>query len=197
MKVLFFSFIVVVIDQLSKLFVKGFSIPFLNFSIHGLYEGQRIPLLGDFFNITLVENPGIAFGIDFGESFKFLIAFFSIIAGIGLVIYLYKSRKKIFSLRLAIALILGGAVGNLIDRIFYGIFYNYGPLFHGKVVDFFNLKFFNFFIFDKMFGSYVFNFADVAVTSGVILLLFALNRQRNTESSVNPVIENYLAENKE
>jgi len=196
-KVLFISFGVVLVDQLSKLFVKGFSIPFLNLSIHGMYQGERIPLLGNFFNITFVENPGIAFGIYFGDSFKFLISLFTLIASIGLAVYLYRSRDKIFSLRFAIALILGGAVGNLIDRIFYGVFYGYGPLFHGKVVDFFNLKFFNFFIFDRLFGSYVFNFADLSVTSGVILLLFALNWQRNIENEINPAVENYLAENKE
>ena len=197
MKVLFISFGVVLVDQLSKLFVKGFSIPFLNLSIHGMYQGERIPLLGNFFNITFVENPGIAFGIYFGDSFKFLISLFTLIASIGLAVYLYRSRDKIFSLRFAIALILGGAVGNLIDRIFYGVFYGYGPLFHGKVVDFFNLKFFNFFIFDRLFGSYVFNFADLSVTSGVILLLFALNWQRNIENEINPAVENYLADNKE
>ncbi len=197
MKVLFFSFGVVLVDQLSKLFVKGFSIPFLNLSIHGMYQGERISLIGNFFNITFVENPGIAFGIYFGDSFKFLISLFTLIASIGLAVYLYRSRNKIFSLRFAIALILGGAIGNLIDRIFYGVFYGYGPLFHGKVVDFFNLKFFNFFIFDRLFGSYVFNFADLSVTSGVILLLFALNWQRNIENEINPAVENYLADNKE
>jgi len=196
-KVLFFSFGVVLVDQLSKLFVKGFSIPFLNLSIHGMYQGERISLIGNFFNITFVENPGIAFGIYFGDSFKFLISLFTLIASIGLAVYLYRSRNKIFSLRFAIALILGGAIGNLIDRIFYGVFYGYGPLFHGKVVDFFNLKFFNFFIFDRLFGSYVFNFADLSVTSGVILLLFALNWQRNIENEINPAVENYLADNKE
>jgi len=196
-KVLFFSFGVVLVDQLSKLFVKGFSIPFFNLSIHGMYQGERISLIGNFFNITFVENPGIAFGIYFGDSFKFLISLFTLIASIGLAVYLYRSRNKIFSLRFAIALILGGAIGNLIDRIFYGVFYGYGPLFHGKVVDFFNLKFFNFFIFDRLFGSYVFNFADLSVTSGVILLLFALNWQRNIEYEINPAVENYLADNKE
>jgi signal peptidase II len=196
-KVLFISFGVVLVDQLSKLFVKGFSIPFFNFNIHGMYQGERIPLIGNFFNITFVENPGIAFGIYFGDSFKFLISLFTLIASVGLAVYLYRSRNKIFSLRIAIALILGGAIGNLIDRIFYGVFYGYGPLFHGKVVDFFNLKFFNFFIFDRLFGSYVFNFADLSVTSGVILLLFALNWQRNIENEINPAVENYLAENKE
>jgi signal peptidase II len=162
-----------------------------------MYQGERISLIGNFFNITFVENPGIAFGIYFGDSFKFLISLFTLIASIGLAVYLYRSRNKIFSLRFAIALILGGAIGNLIDRIFYGVFYGYGPLFHGKVVDFFNLKFFNFFIFDRLFGSYVFNFADLSVTSGVILLLFALNWQRNIENEINPAVENYLADNKE
>ena len=191
MRVLFVSVFVVVIDQISKLMVKGFSVPFLKLDFHGMYVGQRIPLLGDLFNITFVENPGIAFGIDFGESFKILISIFSIIAGIFLLIYLYNNRDKTLGFRLAVALILGGAIGNLFDRIFYGVIYGYGPLFYGKVVDFFNIKLFNIFIFERLFGSYVFNVADIAVTSGVILLLYSLNKQRAIDSEPEPVIENF------
>ncbi len=162
-----------------------------------MYIGQRIPIVGDVFNITFVENPGIAFGIYFGDAFKFLISLFSIAASGLLLFYLYKSRKKILVLRLSLALILGGAVGNLLDRVFYGIIYGYAPLFHGKVVDFFNLRFFDLFIFNRIFGSYVFNVADIAVTVGVVLFMFALNSQNIIEKEENSATENLLVENKE
>lgn len=197
MKVLFVSLFVVIVDQISKLAVKGFSLPLLNLHFNGMLAGQRIPLLGDFFNITFVENPGIAFGINFGITFKILVSLFSLLAGIFLLIYLYRNRYKPLAFRLAVALILGGAIGNLFDRVFYGVIYGYGPLFYGKVVDFFNIKLFDLFIFDRIFGSYVFNVADLAVTSGVVLLLYSLNKQRESESQPASIIENYLTESKE
>ncbi len=64
---LYLSLGVVVIDQISKLLVKGFSIPFLNINFEGMYLGQMIPVSGDFFRITFVENPGMAFGYDPGK----------------------------------------------------------------------------------------------------------------------------------
>ena len=70
MRVLFLSVIIVLVDQISKLFVKGFSIPFLNFHYEGMYHGQRIPIIGDFFRLTFIENPGMAFGFDPGINFK-------------------------------------------------------------------------------------------------------------------------------
>lgn len=197
MRVLFVSFAVVLIDQISKFYVKGISISFLNLNFEGMYIGQRIPIIRDFFNITFVENPGIAFGIDLGNSFKMLISIFSIAASGLLLFYLYKSRKKILILRLSLALILGGAVGNLLDRAFYGIIYGYAPLFHGKVVDFFNLRFFDLFMFNRIFGSYVFNFADIAVTVGVVLFLFALNNQNMNEKEESAAVGNLLTENKD
>lgn len=197
MRVLFVSFAVILIDQISKFYIKGISVSFLNLNFGGMYIGQRIPIIGDFFNITFVENPGIAFGIDLGNSFKILISIFSIAASGLLLFYLYKSRKKLLILRLSLALILGGAIGNLLDRMFYGIIYGYAPLFHGKVVDFFNLRFFDLFMFNRIFGSYVFNIADVSVTFGVILFLFALNNQSTNEKEENAATENILAENKD
>lgn len=72
-----------------------------------MYLGQMIPVWGDFFRLTFVENPGMAFGYDPGESFKLIISIFSLIASIGLVIYLYVIRDKSLSLRIAIACIFG------------------------------------------------------------------------------------------
>ncbi len=160
-------------------------------------HGESIPLIGNTFNITFVENPGIAFGIDFGSQFKLLISIFTILASAGLLVYLYLNRHRNLGVRISLALILGGAVGNLIDRIFYGVAYGYGSLFYGKVVDFFNFRMFNLFIFNKTMGSYVFNVADIAVTAGVILLLFAMNREKADNPELNSTLENYLAENKE
>lgn len=185
MKLLFVSLGIFIIDQLSKLFVKGFSIPFLNLNHPGMYPGQSIPIVGDLFSITFVENPGIAFGIDFGSNFKFLISIFTIAATIGLLIYFYYIREKSFGMRLSIAIIIGGAFGNLIDRIFYGYIYGYSSLFYGKVVDFFDFRIFNLFLFNRTFGNYIFNIADMAVTVGVILLLF--NFRKSTADNTAPI----------
>ncbi len=194
MKVLFVSFFVVLVDQLSKLFVKGFNIPSLNMGFAGLQSGKSIPIIDHIFSISLVENPGIAFGIDFGSNFKLFISIFTLIASLALIFYIFKNKEKKISFRISLAFILGGAIGNLIDRIFYGIVYQYAPLFHGKVVDFCDFRMFNLFIFNHTFGSYVFNFADVSVTAGVILLLLALNKQKMVSSNPANEIEIALTE---
>ncbi len=194
MKVLFVSLFVVIIDQVSKLMVKGLSIPFIKLNIQGLERWQKIPVLGGIFNITLVENPGIAFGIDLGSNFKLIVSVFTLVASMGLLYYIFRNKEKKFGFRLSLALILGGAVGNLIDRIFYGILYDYAPLFHGRVVDFLDFRIFNLFIFNRTFGNYVFNFADVSVTAGVILLLFILNKQKITGDNFNSNLEKALSE---
>lgn len=189
MKALYVSLIIVIVDQITKLLVKGFAISFLGLNFEGMYLGQMIPVWGDFFRLTFVENPGMAFGYDPGESFKLIISIFSLIASIGLVIYLYVIRDKSLSLRIAIACILGGAVGNLIDRTFYGVFFDYAPLFYGKVVDFFDFDFFNFTLFGRSYDRWpVFNIADAAVTICVlILILFYKKHNEIEEVSENKV----------
>jgi len=152
--------------------VKGGTIPFLNIKANGMEYGQSINVIGDFFKITFVENPGLAFGIDVNNSSKLILSIFSLLASIGIFYYLYKSRDKKFIVRFALALILGGAIGNLIDRAFYGLFYGYAPLFYGRVVDFFNVDFFDFTIFGRTYDRWpIFNIADASVTIGVILLI--------------------------
>lgn len=172
MRVLFVSLIIVIVDQISKLIVKGFSIPFLNFSHKGMEFGERIPVIGDTFRFTFVENPGMAFGYYPGVDYKVFISLFSLVASIGLLIYIYTVRKEQLSLRLALAFILGGAVGNLIDRMFYGVFYGYADLFYGKVVDFLDFDFFDLNLFGRTQERFpIFNIADSAVTIGVLILL--------------------------
>lgn len=172
MRVLYLTFAVIFFDQLSKFYVKGISIPSLNINFEGMYFGESISVIGDFFRITFTENPGMAFGFDPGSDFKLFISVFSLVASVALLIYLYSIRKKSLSLKIAIALILGGAVGNVIDRMFYGMIYDYAPLFYGKVVDFFDFDFFNFSIFGRSYDRWpIFNIADAAVSIGVLILL--------------------------
>jgi signal peptidase II len=173
LKALYLTLAVIVADQLSKFYIKGISIPSLNIKFEGMYLGESIPVIDDFFRITFTENPGMAFGFDPGSDFKLLISVFSLLASFGLLIYLFTIRNKSLSLKIAIALILGGAVGNVIDRMFYGLIYDYAPLFYGKVVDFFDFDFFNFSIFGRNYDRWpIFNIADAAVSIGVLILLF-------------------------
>lgn len=193
MKVLYYSLILIIIDQITKLLVKGFKIPFLGIHHKGLKINSSIKIWDDIIQITHVENYGIAFGIDFGREFKVLLTIFTIIAAMLILYYLYLSRYKDFKIRLAIALIFGGAVGNIIDRTFYGVLYGYAPLFHGRVVDFIHIDFFDYTLFGKTYQSLpIFNFADVGVLSGILILLFISFKSKLNEetSSTENTIEN-------
>ncbi len=172
MRVLYATLFVVIFDQVTKFLVKGGTIPLLNLKVDGMFYGQSFEVFGDFFKITFVENPGLAFGIDVNETTKLLLSIFTLFASLGIFYYLYKSREQKLVVRFALALILGGAIGNLIDRTFYGMFYGYAPIFYGKVVDFFNVDFFDFTIFGRTYDRWpIFNIADASVSIGVVLLL--------------------------
>ena len=175
MKVLFLSAALVLLDQVTKLLVKGATIPFLGVAWEGMHYGSSIPVLGDFFRLTYIENPGMAFGINFGG--KPLFAFISLAASVAIVVYIYKARSEPLSFRLPLAMILGGAVGNMIDRMFYGVLYGEAPLFYGKVVDFFDVDFPDIDLLGYQLTRWpVFNIADASVTVGVILLLLLSKR---------------------
>lgn len=140
MKFYFLSFVVVIIDQVSKILTKNYMV---------LHDSKEV--LGDFLRYTFIKNPGMAFGIQIGN--KTLFTIFSIIASIVIFIYLLKTRGDKKYVKLALSLILGGAIGNLTDRILYG-----------SVVDFI----------DVGIGTLrwpVFNVADSAVTIGMIILI--------------------------
>lgn len=170
MRILLVSLGVIVVDQLTKLLVKGFSVPFLDLHVKGLPLGTSIPVIGDFARLTYIENPGMAFGIDVGG--KLFFSIFSIIASVGILFYLYKVRNERLLFRFSLALILGGAIGNLIDRVFYGLLFDDAGLFYGKVVDFIDVDFFNVNVLGYHLSRWpVFNVADSSVTVGVLLLL--------------------------
>lgn len=167
--------ILVILDQLTKILVKGFDL----FGIHhqGIDYGESIPIIGTYVQLTFIENPGMAWGIHFGLVGKFFLSTFSIVASVALVYLLKKISDSHFGVKLGFTLILAGAVGNLIDRVFYGIFYGYAPLLYGKVVDFVQVD-----VPDIDMGFYsmthfpVFNVADSCVTVGIITLLFVYNQ---------------------
>ncbi len=171
-KLFILSGLIVVIDQITKLAVRGFNIA--GWTHEGMQPGQRMPLVGDILRLNFVENPGMAFGLDFGV--PILLGLFSIGAAVFLVYLIRQNRDHEYTLfHMALAIILGGAVGNLIDRVFYAWFYGYGSLFDGKVVDFLDLDLPDMSLFGleiTRFG-YIFNIADTAVTVGIILLLLS------------------------
>ena len=172
MRVITLSILIVLVDQISKFAVKGISIPFIGVELAGSAYGSSTPILGDFLRLTYIENPGMAFGIDLGG--KLFFSLFSIAASAGILFYLVRAKDENILFRMALALILGGAVGNLVDRVFYGVFYNEGPLFYGRVVDFIDVDFFNISLFGYALHRWpVFNIADASVTCGVFLMLFA------------------------
>jgi len=186
----------VFVDQITKFWVKGFSLPFLHLRHEGMYYGQSTKVIGDFFQLTFVENPGMAFGVDVTDNAKLWLSLFSIIASVGLFIYLYSVRKQSFSLRIALSMILAGALGNLIDRVFYGIFYGYSSIFYGKVVDFFDFDFFDFQIFGRTYERWpIFNVADMCVSIGVLILLFFYkqHQQEHKDIAVTTVRNSELA----
>ena len=161
--------LLVILDQATKIAVKGFTL--FGITHHGMYLGESISVIGDFLRFTFVENPGMAFGVEFGSG-KIFLTLFSLIASIALVYYLRMIDEAKIQVRIAIMLILAGAFGNFIDRMFYGVFYGEGPLFYGLVVDFIQVD-----IPDIEFGNLiythwpVFNIADSCVSIGMVLLL--------------------------
>jgi signal peptidase II len=179
MRVLYVTGLVVLLDQAAKLFIKGFDIPFFHLYHAGIALGSSFPIFGDFLRLTFIENPGMAFGIDVGG--KLFLTIFSIVASVGIFFYLYKIRGESLVIRLALALILGGAIGNLIDRVFYGVLFGESPFFYGKVVDFIDVDFFNLDFLGMHLSRFpVFNLADSAVSIGVVMLL--VFHRRFTES---------------
>jgi signal peptidase II len=170
LRVLYVTACIVFLDQATKLLVKGFTLPIFNFYHQGMQLGQSIPVIGDFFRLTFVENPGMAFGIDIGG--RLFLALFSLAASIGIFYYIYRLRAEPLIVRLTLAMILGGAIGNLIDRIFYGVIFGEGPLFYGKVVDFLDMDFFHInFLLLHMNRFAIFNVADASVSIGIVLML--------------------------
>ncbi len=174
------AIVFILLDQITKVLVKGFNL--FGFNHEGFNYGESISVLGDFLHFTYIENPGMAFGISFGAG-KIFLSLFSVVAAAGLGWYLSKITFAKRAVKLGITLIFAGAVGNLIDRVFYGVFYGEMPLFYGKVVDFIQVDIPDIDLFGLYYSHWpVFNIADSCVSVGVVVLLFVHNYLPNLDT---------------
>ena len=173
------ALVIIVIDQASKLLVYKY-----------MYLHQEINVIGDWFRLHYLLNPGMAFGIRWNNEFgKLALTAFRIAAMFGIGYYLWKmaQRKAHPGFLWCMALILGGAVGNVIDSIFYGVVLNNHPpgsptpWFHGQVIDMLFFPIFDFYWPEWvpfvggdyfLFFSPVFNIADSSIFIGVVVILF-------------------------
>ncbi|MCL1868601.1 MAG: lipoprotein signal peptidase [Paludibacter sp.] len=184
-KVILLIFTILLIDQILKIYIKT------NFR---LYESVRV---FDWFQISFTENPGMAFGLEFGGVVgKLFLTLFRIVAVVILGIFirnLIKSGAR-SGFILTIALVLVGAAGNIIDSVFYGVFFSesttetvaqflplgggYAPFLQGKVVD---MLFFPIISSGSkvIFFSPVFNIADSAITVAIFLIIFFFLKDLN------------------
>ena len=160
------ALIIVAVDQITKQLV-----------VANMYQGQSIPVLGDWLRLTYTENPGMAFGIELGM--PALVTIFSIVAT-GLILYYLARVGRLYApYRYSLALVLGGAFGNIIDRVFYGALMYDEPFFLGRVVDFIHVNMWRGHIPEGVpffGGNYValfpiWNVADMAIVLGVVGIL--------------------------
>ena len=168
MRLLWIAAGVVLLDQTTKVVVR---------LTMAMPPYRSISLLGDWLKLTFTENPGMAFGISFGPAG--MVTAFSIAATILIIVYLYRVRKEYAPYRFSLALILGGAVGNIIDRMFYGMLFDYGNFFQGRVVEFIHVNLWSGYVSDAVplvGGTYmalfpIWNVADMAIVVGVVGIL--------------------------
>ena len=133
--------VIIVLDQWSKWAIK---------TSFNLYESK--PVIQDFLHFTYLTNDGMAFGLSFPGGKHVLLIMTILLTGF-IVGFLWKEKNGHPLIKYGLALILSGAIGNLIDRLLYG-----------KVVDFLDLMIGNF-------HWYIFNIADSSVTIGMILFI--------------------------
>lgn len=196
-KLLVIIFSVLVADQVLKVWIKT------NFSL-----GEEIVIFKNWFILHFVENNGMAFGFEFaGEYGKLFLSVFRIVAVIAIGWYLFRlNRQKVvpFGFLACIALIFSGAIGNIIDSLFYGMIFNhsygqvadflpegggYSGFLHGRVVDMFYFPIIetklpewlpvwggNDFVFFRP----VFNIADSSITVGIFSILIFYRKQFNS-----------------
>ena len=164
-----FAIFVILFDQASKLFIQ-----------YKMKIGESIPVIKGIFHITYIENPRTSFGL-----FEYNTSFFVIAALISVILAILIYKKIIFKkdpfMYIPLTLVLGGAVGNLIDRV----------RIDGKVVDFIDFRIWP-----------VFNFADSAIVCGMLILLVhilfhAPKKEDEGEGEEGEKWEKYKEEEKE
>lgn len=167
--------LLVLVDQITKLAVKGFSV--FGFIHEGMKPGEVIPVLGDVLRFTFVENAGSAFGLDWGEG-KIILTLATIVISSALFWYLRTLHGAGWPIQVAVMLLLAGAVGNLIDRSFYDVAFYNGALFMGSVVDFIQVDIPDMNVFGQYWTHFpVFNIADSCVSVGIVMMLLVGHRK--------------------
>ncbi len=199
---------VLLIDQIIKIWVKT-----------SMTLGENIHLLGSYFQLYFIENNGMAFGMELGGDYgKLALSLFRVVAvfGLGYLLYDISRKKSSVYLIVALSLVLAGALGNIIDSIFYGVIFSesglgteavlfpaeggYSTLLHGRVVDMFYMELINLkpedatwlpgFLFGGdgrfVFFRPIFNFADASISIGVAIIL--LFQKRIFESKPKPEV---------
>jgi len=173
------SFGVIVLDQVVKLLV--------HFNMEMGSKGQ-IKIFGDWFKLHYLTNPGMAFGMEMPfENSKMILTLFRLVAMVAIAYYLFTLYKKQAStgLLICIAMILGGAIGNVVDSIFYGVYLDNAPYdaptpwFNGQVVDMFYIDIWEGRVAEWLpiiGGDYmalwpVFNIADASIFMGITFIL--------------------------
>lgn len=170
MRVLWFSLTLLVLDQATKFAV-----------VRYMAYGESIPVLGDLLKFTYTTNPGMAFGLEVGP--KLFLSIFSIVATVAMIVYLWVVRSAPLGYRLALAGVLGGAAGNVIDRTFYGRIMpdQSAPLFYGEVVDFIHIDLWRGWLDIPVLGPTfiplfpIWNIADMAIVIGVVFIILMQN----------------------
>jgi signal peptidase II len=210
--VILILFVVLALDQALKIWVKT----------HFCYGEERLLFGLQWARLNFVENPGMAFGWKFGGEYGKLALSLFRIAAIGFLIFYITRLVKTsvgYGVLASFALILAGAIGNIIDSAFYGMIFSesdyhclngaakmfpaeggYGKFLHGKVVDMLFFPLWHNQTGEVMFFQPVFNIADSSITVGVLNILLFQRRYFNgsEEEPIAPKTdENLVSETKE
>ena len=175
-------FLILFIDQAAKIYTK------LHFAL-----GDHVNVFS-WFQIYFIENNGMAFGMELIG--KLFLTLFRIVAvgALGYYIHVLIKKQARTGYILTISLVLAGAAGNIIDSVFYGLFFNdsyghiatllpdgggYASLFYGKVVDMLYFPIIRNSMGETLFFSPVFNIADSAISVAVVIILIFYRKELN------------------
>jgi len=174
-----------------------------------MFQGQEIPVFGRWFLLHYIENNGMAFGTELGGTYgKLMLTGFRLVAVAGLGWYVSRLVRRLAhpGAIFALALIFAGATGNILDSLFYGLFFNYAGLGLGRVVDMLYFPLWEGYLpawlpiwggtYAGFFDS-IFNVADSAITVGVALLLLFQQRFFPTVKSYKKAAETLPETNEE